>query len=318
MASSRRPRSSTNSLAPRALRTFRALSRIRGAFPLSRVTRVGGSTFRIVLIGSLDATPASLRAAIGVRTEQLRSRMKDRCAIENIAVSLLPGVSSLGRRVFSSRSFRNRRSLLEGGSALLQVTRPRPIDGLKDRELAALLKEACHPLPGFVPTAYVLSLPSNVAGTGGPVAVTAHRFIPVLPAVVGGVEPRVAVLSALMSHRHSALQVPLTLSSRVAAPLIQNVSAVARATRRPRPLPAFFVLGAIAALVKVRSLGTETGQSRQLTRWSKGWAAGLQILATAVRVRLGSGGIAQLVERVLCKHPAIGSIPIASTIFLLC
>jgi len=49
-----------------------------------------------------------------------------------------------------------------------------------------------------------------------------------------------------------------------------------------------------------------------LTRWSKGGAAGLQILAMAVRVRLGSGGIAQLAERMLCKHPAIGSIPIVS------
>ena len=34
----------------------------------------------------------------------------------------------------------------------------------------------------------------------------------------------------------------------------------------------------------------------------------------AVRIRLESGGIAQLAERMLCKHPAIGSTPIVSTL----
>lgn len=38
----------------------------------------------------------------------------------------------------------------------------------------------------------------------------------------------------------------------------------------------------------------------------------MQILAIAVRVRFESGDIAQLVERMLCKHPVSGSIPLVS------
>ena len=58
MASSSRPRSSNMSLTPRALRTFRALTRRREAFPLSVDSGSADvSTLRLVLIGS-PSSPA--------------------------------------------------------------------------------------------------------------------------------------------------------------------------------------------------------------------------------------------------------------------
>jgi len=160
MASSRRPRSSITSLAPRALRTFRALARVRGAFPLA-ATSAASNSFRAVFVGSPEVAPAALRTPIRARLSTLRNRLPASINPAQTELTLVLGATSVGRRVFRSHSLRSRRTLLQGGSALLQFERLIP-SGFSDAQLfAKILAELSKPLPGFKPSASFVSFPPN-------------------------------------------------------------------------------------------------------------------------------------------------------------
>jgi hypothetical protein len=248
MASSRRPRSSTTSLAPRSLRTFRALARVRRAFPLidavAPVAAVNQKNLRLVLVGSPDTTPAALRSSLR-RRQSLMAELFP--GANGISLQFTPGAGSLGRRVFRSRSLSERRTLLQGGGAILQFNIPRPSIGFTGVQRTKILAEAVRPFPGFNPVAYRLSYPGY---TNQSVSVSRHRVgtsISPTPVVEGA--SRTQVLSQLRILIGRSLSLPLTLSTRVSAPLIHSIDASAARLISPISAPATQVLLVLAAFI---------------------------------------------------------------------
>jgi len=245
MASSRRPRSSTTSLAPRSLRTFRALARVRGAFPLADLSAVSyGSTqssLRLVLVGSPDATPAALRSSLRARQALLNGVLSTTAAVK---LEFVPGAGSLGRRVFRSRSLSDRRALLQGGTAILQLTVPRPTAGFTGSQRTNFLAEAIRPFPGFNPVAYLLALPA-----AGSVRSTSAAISRVGP--ISSIEnrPQLKVVTQLNGILVRGLQLPLTLPTRVITPLIHTVNVPALRVVPPVVTPAMHVLGVLNTFV---------------------------------------------------------------------
>lgn len=249
MASSRRPRSSTTSLAPRSLRTFRALARVRRAFPLidtvAPVAAVNQKNFRLVLVGSPDTTPAALRSSLR-RRQSLMTELFP--GASGISLQFTPGAGSLGRRVFRSRSLSDRRTLLQGGGAILQFNIPRPSVGFTGVQRTKILAEAVRPFPGFSPVAYRLSYPGD---TNQSVAVSMHRVgtsTSLTPVIEGA--PHTQVLSQLKTLIGRSLSLPLTLSTQISAPLIYSIDMAAVRLISPISVPAMQVLMVLATFVR--------------------------------------------------------------------
>ena len=259
MASSRRPRSSTTSLAPRSLRTFRALARVRRAFPLIDVAADTGQTrLRMVLVGSPDATPAALRSSIRVRQALLDTVLSTTSAVK---LQFIPGAGSLGRRVFRSRSLADRRTLLQGGSAILQFNVPRSTAGLSGLKLTKFLAEAVRPFPGFNPVAYLLALPA--VGSTRSTSVSIHRVgLSAVPTPSVDNAPQFKILTQLGGRLGQSLQVPLTLSTRAVTPLLQSRTTPATYVVTPTAIPALRILEVLTVFVGRRAVQTPKGQSK--------------------------------------------------------
>jgi len=258
MASSRRPRSSTTSLAPRSLRTFRALARVRGAFPLADVSAVTADTvpasLRLVLVGAPDATPAALRSSIRARQTLLDTVLTASTAIK---LQFIPGAGSLGRRVFRSRSLSDRRTLLQGGSAILQFSVPMSTAGLSGLKLTKFLAEAVRPFPGFNPVAYLLALP--VSGSTRSTAVSIHRLGSLVATPIIGDAPHLQILAQLGGLLGHGMQVPLTLPTRVATPLLRRRAIPAVQVTTPMALPALCVLDALTVFIRRKTIQSPKG-----------------------------------------------------------
>jgi hypothetical protein len=247
MASSRRPRSSTTSLAPRSLRTFRALARVRGAFPLTDVTvDTSQTSLRMVLVGSPDATPAALRSSIRARQALLDTVLSTTSAVK---LQFIPGAGSLGRRIFRSRSLADRRTLLQGGSAILQFNVPRATAGLSGLKLTKFLAEAVRPFPGFNPVAYLLALPA--VDSSRSTSASVHRVgSSSIPTPIIDDTPHLRILTRLNGLLGQNLQVPLSLPTRTVVPLLNTRAVPAVYTVTPATIPALYVLGALAIFVR--------------------------------------------------------------------
>jgi hypothetical protein len=253
MASSRRPRSSITSLAPRSLRTFRALARVRGAFPLV-ATSAGNNSFRAVFVGSPEVAPAALRTPIRARLSTLRNRLPATINSGQTHLTLVLGGTSVGRRVFRSHSLRSRRTLLQGGSALLQFERSVP-SGFSDAQLfVKILAELAQPLPGFKLSASFVSFPPNNPEFPLKESVAIRRVTEnALIAPTGGTEPRVQVRAQVLNSWQQSLSVPRTLVTRVASPLITSVATPVHSLLPGVALPARHVLAVLGLLIHTRS-----------------------------------------------------------------
>ena len=257
MASSRRPRSSTTSLAPRSLRTFRALARVRGAFPLTdAAVDVNQTSLRMVLVGSPDATPAALRSSIRVRQALLDTVLSTTSAVK---LQFVPGAGSLGRRIFRSRSLADRRTLLQGGSAILQFNVPRSTANLSGLKLTKFLAEAVRPFPGFNPVAYLLALPA--ADSSRSASVSIHRVgSSGIPTPTVDDAPHLRILTRLNDLLGQNLQVPLTLPTRTVVPLLHSRVVPAIHTVTPATIPALHILRALAAFIQRKTAQAAKGQ----------------------------------------------------------
>ena len=255
MASSRRPRSSTTSLAPRSLRTFRALAQVRGAFPLTRdvlASAADASTFHLILIGSPEATPAALRAPIRARLLRLTARRQPIRKNGRVEVRFIPGAASLGHRIFRSGSLRSLRTLLQGDTAILQIKAARPVEAANSVALSRFVDEACRAFPGFTPSGYRLALPSLTVGSNV-IASFSIRRSPTFE-FSANENPQVKVLSSLVGLLGQSLAFPIRLSRHVGIPLVSTGPSVARTLMLPRAVPALYVLNAINAIIRTRSL----------------------------------------------------------------
>jgi len=259
MASPRRPRSSTTSLAPRSLRTFRALSRVRRAFPFIKPpvasVKPAIGRLKLVLIGSLNVSPAALRSALRARLILLESTRGVIPGANSSKLELIPGASSLGRRVFRSRALLDLRTLLEGNSAILQLSRPRANVTPNGAKLAALIAEALRALPGFNPSAYLLALPSQSSSAEAPVRVRRVSGTSSFPTLQPG-SPHVAVVASLSNRLRQGLQTPLTLPIRVGTPLIRVRGVAPIIVPIPIRLPGLHVLATLSALIAIKAART--------------------------------------------------------------
>ena len=249
MASSRRPRSSTTSLAPRSLRTFRALARVRGAFPLTdtlpRASAVHQKNLRLVLIGSPDTTPAALRPSLRRRQSLMTGLFSG--SIE-VTLQFTPGAGSLGRRVFRSRPLSERRTLLQGGGAILQFNIPRPSSGFTGSQRTKLLAEAVRPFPGFNPVAYILSYPAMDITQGASISIqrvgTTHSPTPIV-----NENPHVQILHQLGSRVGRGLSYPRNLSTQISLPRIRSRAVPSIRLIAPIAVPAFQILAILSIFV---------------------------------------------------------------------
>jgi hypothetical protein len=256
MASSRRPRSSTTSLAPRSLRTFRALARVRGAFPLIDVpTSVATphlTSLRLVLVGSPEATPAALRPSLRARQAALSSIFP---SIATVKLQFVPGAGSLGRRVFRSRPLSERRALLQGGGAILQISVSRSATEFSGPQVTRLIAEATRPFPGFNPVAYLLALPAAQSVRSTSVYIQRIERTSRATVVVDS-DPYVRIAARVSGLLGQGLRLPVNLTTQIATPLIHSIKVPAVKAVSPRTAPALLILGILATLVSKLSMST--------------------------------------------------------------
>ena len=252
MAPSSRPRSFNTSLTPRALRTFRALTRRREAFPL-RVDSGSAdiATLRLVLVGFPSRTPAELRVPLQIRLTNLRKLAPNSTISNNRSIKFTPGATALGRPLFRSPQLRHLRNLLQGGSALLEFNIDSPKLFVNHSLVSSLLVEARQPIPGFKPTAYLLSLPNSGATAGFNRSVEARRNSPeeLFPQKV--VEnPRLSVISLINAMRAKSVTLPISLPSKIGGALVSTRTMSATRPIKVLPLPRVGLLSALEALVR--------------------------------------------------------------------
>jgi len=254
MASSSRPRSSNMSLTPRALRTFRALTRRREAFPLSVDSGSADiSTLRLVLIGSPSRTPAELRVPLQIRLTNLRQRTPNPAISSNRSVKFTPGATALGRPLFRSPHLRHLRTLLQGGSALLEFSRDSPKTLLTSNLISALLKEATRPIPGFKPTAYLLSLPNGGSTAGYSRSIETRRsFTDELFPQKPTEDPYLAVIAFINTSRVNSVALPISLATNIGKSLTTTRSLPRTSPIKLLPFPRVSLLAVLEVLVKKR------------------------------------------------------------------
>lgn len=254
MASSSRPRSSNVSLTPRALRTFRALTRRREAFPLSVDSGSADiTTLRLVLVGYPSITPAELRVPLQIRLANLRQMAPNVAVSSNRSIKFTPGATALGRPLFRSPHLRHLRNLLQGGSALLEFTMDGPKSFITHELISSLLIEARRPIQGFKPTAYLLSLPNGGATGGYNRSVDARRnFVgePLLQKPVG--DPYISVISLVNVRRAKSVALPISISPRIGRSLTSVRSVPKTMPIRVLPVPRITLLSVLEILVKQR------------------------------------------------------------------
>ncbi len=254
MASSSRPRPSNTSLTPRALRTFRALTRRREAFPL-RVDSgsVDTAALRLVIVGSPSRTPAELRVPLQLRLNHLRKLAPNSAVSGNRSIKFTPGATALARPLFRSPQLRQLRNLLQGGSALLEFNRDSPKTFITHGLLSSLLAEARQPIPGFKPTAYLLSLPNSGSTAGFNRNVEVRRnSSEQLPVTKFVDNPYLSMISVMNAIRAKSIALPISLSSQIG---IAITATRVRPTTRPikvLPLPMVSLLSTLDILVKQR------------------------------------------------------------------